>query len=110
MKAVWLTPPWRRTVLALVFAAAGAVLTGFAFWLAWNVLNAPWPTSLAAARLNIIGVSLYAVLGLLGLVLTGLAMTVALRSVSAKFAGIEAGITGGNHDDGPEQPESEEAP
>lgn len=92
------TMQWRRTVLALVFAAAGAVLTGFAAWLAWNVLNAPWPASLDAQRLNIVGVALYATLGLIGLVLTGLGMTVALRQVSAKFAGGELNFSGGVDD------------
>lgn len=104
----WLTPPWRRSIFAIIFGVAGPALTVLAVWLIWNVLNAPWPASLAAARLNIIGIALYATLGLLGLVLTGLAMTVALRSVSARFAGAEATIAGGNHDDGPERPEQEQ--
>ncbi len=90
-----LHPNWRRTVLALVFAASGAALTLVAVWLAWNVLNAPWPDALAAARLRIIGVSLYAVLALLALVLTGLAMNVALRQVSAKFMGADFSASGG---------------
>lgn len=85
----WLDPQWRRTVLALVFAGAGVALTLFSVWLAWNVLNAGWPESLAGARLRIIGGSLYAALGLIGLVLTGLSMTVALRQVSAKFMGAD---------------------
>jgi hypothetical protein len=98
MTAAWLTPSWRRSVLALVFAGAGGVLTLFSLWLAWQVLNAPWPISLAAARLRIIGVALYAVLGLLGLVLTGLSMTVALRQVSARFMGADFSASGGNGD------------
>ena len=69
---LWLRPDWRRTMLALVFAGAGVALTALSTWLAWNVLNAPWPASLAAARLNIVGAALYATLGLIGLVLTGL--------------------------------------
>jgi ABC-type multidrug transport system fused ATPase/permease subunit len=94
--SVWLDPQWRRTVLALVFAAAGGVLTLFALWLAWNVLNAPWPASLAAARLQLVGGALYAVLALIGLVLTGLSMTVALRQVSARFMGADFSATGGD--------------
>ena len=94
---VWVSPHWRRSVLALVFAAAGGVLTAVSVWLAWNVLNAPWPQTLAGARLNIIGVALYATLGLLGLVLTGLAMTVALRQVSARFMGADFSASGGDH-------------
>lgn len=94
-----LHPNWRRTVLALVFAGAGVALTGLAVWLAWNVLNAPWPDSLAAARLRIIGVSLYGTLGLLGLVLTGLAMNVALRQVSASFMGADFSASGGGASD-----------
>ncbi len=85
---------WRRTVLALVFAGSGLALTVMAVWLAWNVLNAPWPAALAAARLRIIGAALYAVLALLGLVLTGLAMTVALRQVSARFMGADFSASG----------------
>lgn len=81
-------------MLALVFAASGLALTALAVWLAWNVLNSPWPEALAAARLRIIGVSLYAVLALLGLVLTGLAMTVALRQVSARFMGADFSASG----------------
>jgi hypothetical protein len=96
MMEKWLSPQWRRTVLALVFAAAGGVLTLFSVWLAWNVLHAPWPASLAGARLQIIGVALYAVLGLLGLVLTGLSMTVALRQVSARFMGADFSASGGD--------------
>lgn len=95
MAGTWLDPQWRRTVLALVFAGAGGVLTLFALWLAWQVLNAPWPASLAAARLHIIGISLYAILGLMGLVLTGLSMTVALRQVSARFMGADFSASGG---------------
>jgi ABC-type multidrug transport system fused ATPase/permease subunit len=98
MTPLWHTPDWRRSVLALVFAAAGAVLTALSVWLAWNVLNAPWPQTLAGARLNIVGVALYASLGLLGLVLTGLAMTVALRQVSARFMGADFSASGGDHD------------
>jgi hypothetical protein len=94
---VWILPNWRRSVLALTFAAAGAVLTLLSVWLAWNVLHAPWPQALAGARLNIIGVALYAVLFLLGLVLTGLAMTVALRQVSARFMGADFSASGGDH-------------
>jgi hypothetical protein len=95
---LWVTPAWRRSVLALVFAGAGGVLTTFAFWLAWNVLEAPWPPSLAGQRLTIVGISLYIVLGLLGLVLTGLAMTVALRQVSGKFMGSEFSASGSSDD------------
>ncbi len=91
-----LDPDWRRTVLALAFAAAGAVLTLFSAWLAWNVLHAPWPLALAPARLNIIGTALLATLGLLGLVLAGLSMTVALRQVSARFLGGEVSASGGD--------------
>jgi hypothetical protein len=94
-----LDPNWRRTVLALVFAGAGAALTLLAVWLAWNVLNAPWPAGLAAARLRIIGVSLYATLGLMGLVLTGLAINVALRQVSARFMGADFSASGGGSDE-----------
>jgi multisubunit Na+/H+ antiporter MnhB subunit len=94
--ASWRDPQWRRTVLALVFAGAGGVLTLFALWLAWHVLNAPWPATLAPARLRVIGVALYAVLGLIGLVLTGLSMTVALRQVSAKFMGADFSASGGD--------------
>jgi ABC-type multidrug transport system fused ATPase/permease subunit len=100
----WLSPDWRRSVLALVFAGAGGILTGLSVWLAWNVLNAPWPQTLAAARLNIIGMALYATLGLLGLVLTGLAMTVALRQVSARFMGADFSASGGDHNGGAEVP------
>jgi ABC-type multidrug transport system fused ATPase/permease subunit len=96
MMEKWLSPQWRRTVLALVFAASGAVLTLFSVWLTWNVLNASWPASLAGVRLQIIGVALYAVLGLLGLVLTGLSMTVALRQVSARFMGADFSASGGD--------------
>ena len=96
----WFSPHWRRSVLAVVFGAAGGVLTGMAVWLAWNVLYAPWPQTLAGARLNIIGVALYASLGLLGLVLTGLAMTVALRQVSARFMGADFSASGGDHGEG----------
>lgn len=95
-----LHPNWRRTVLALVFAASGGALTLVAVWLAWNVLNAPWPDVLAAARLRIIGASLSAVLALLGLVLTGLAMNVALRQVSARFMGADFSASGGGEDTG----------
>ena len=92
--SAFLDPQWRRTVLALVFAGAGTVLTVVAVWLAWQVLNAPWPRSLAGARLQIIGGALYSVLGLLGLVLTGLSMTVALRQLSARFIGADFSATG----------------
>ncbi|MFZ4690841.1 MAG: hypothetical protein ACOYLS_16535 [Polymorphobacter sp.] len=95
--ANWLDPQWRRTVLALVFAGAGGVMTLFSAWLAWNVLAAPWPAALAGARLHIIGMALYAVLGLLGLVLTGLSMTVALRQVSARFMGADFSASAGDN-------------
>ena len=96
MNGGWLDPQWRRTVLALAFAGAGGVLTVVSLWLAWNVLNAAWPASLATARLNIIGWALYASLGLLGVVLTGLSMTVALRQVSARFMGADFSASGGD--------------
>lgn len=92
----WLRPDWRRSVLALVFAGAGIALTGVAVGLAAAVLQPFWPAGLAAARLRIIGVALYAVLGLVGLVLTGLAMTVALRQVSARFMGADFSASGGD--------------
>ena len=82
--------------MALAFTAAGMVLTLFAVWLVWGVLHEPWPVTLAGQRLTIIGISLYIVLGLLGLVLTGLSMTVALRQVSGKFAGGEFSMSGGD--------------
>jgi hypothetical protein len=97
MMPLWFSPHWRRSVLAVAFGTAGGVLTAMSVWLAWNVLNAPWPQALAGARLNIIGVALYASLGLLGLVLTGLAMTVALRQVSARFMGADFSASGGDH-------------
>lgn len=93
----WLSPDWRRTLLALVFAGAGIALTIVSVWLAWNVLRAPWPATLAAARLNIIGGALYATLALIALVLTGLSMTVALRQVSARFMGADFSASGGDH-------------
>ena len=91
-----LDPQWRRTVLALVFAVSGPALTGVAVWLASNVLDAAWPAGLAAARLRIIGTALYATLALVGLVLTGLSMTVALRQFSARFMGADLSATGGD--------------
>lgn len=100
MPQAWLHPHWRRTVLALAFAAAGGVLTLFSVWLVWNILHAPWPAGLAGARLNIIGAALYAVLGLMGLVLTGLSMTVALRQVSARFMGADFSARGGEAEKG----------
>jgi hypothetical protein len=105
-----LDPNWRRTVLALVFAGAGVALTLLAVWLAWNVLNAPWPAGLAAARLRIIGVSLYATLGLMGLVLTGLAMNVALRQVSARFMGADFSASGGGSDSCAHEPAPQRRP
>jgi uncharacterized membrane protein len=89
------SPDWRRTILALVFAASGMALTLVALWLAHAVLSLPWPDALAAARLRIAGNALYATLGLIGLVLTGLAMTVALRQVSARFMGVGLSASGG---------------
>jgi hypothetical protein len=97
MMPIWLSPHWRRSVLALVFAGAGGVLTVLSAWLVWNVLHAPWPSSLAGARLHLIGGALYATLALLALVLTGLAMTVALRQVSARFMGADFSASGGEH-------------
>jgi len=82
-------------MLALVFAVAGAVLTGQSLWLANDVLADPWPAALAAARLRIIGGALYASLALTGLVLTGLSMAVALRQVSARFRGADFSAAGG---------------
>jgi len=90
-----LNPQWRRTILALVFAGAGPALTAVAVWLAWNILGAAWPAGLAAARLRIVGAALYATLGLVGLVLTGLSMTVALRQFSARFMGADVSASGG---------------
>lgn len=94
-------PNWRRAVLALAFAGAGLALTLLSAWLAWHVLNAPWPAALAGARLRIIGGALYAVLGLLGLVLTGLSMTVALRQVSARFMGADFSASASDGDSAP---------
>jgi hypothetical protein len=65
------------------------------------VLNAAWPAALAASRLRIIGGALYATLALLGLVLTGLSMTVALRQVSARFMGVDFSAAGGEGDKQP---------
>ncbi len=85
-------------MLALVFAGAGLALTLFALVLVWQVMRPPWPGELAAARLHIIGVALYAVLALLGLVLTGLSMTVALRQVSARFMGADFSASAGERE------------
>lgn len=91
-----LDPNWRRTVLALVFAAAGAMLILMALWLVHHVLADSWPPALAGRRLTIVGNALYATLALLALVLASLGMTVALRQVSAKFAGSELSMSGGS--------------
>ena len=88
-------PNWRRTVLALAFAASGVPLLTLAIWLAAAVRAAGWPASLAVERLHILGTALYAVLALLALVLTGLSFSVALRQVSARFAGGEISARGG---------------
>lgn len=90
-----LDPHWRRTVLALAFAASGGGLAIVAVWLAWNVIHAPWPMTLAGERLRIIGTALFASQGLVGLVLTGLSMSVALRQVSARFMGGEVSASSG---------------
>lgn len=95
-----LDPNFRRTILAITFAGAGGVLTLMALWLAAQILKGPWPPALAPQRLTIIGTALYAVLALLGLVLTGLSMTVALRQVSARFLGADFSAAGG--DGGPQ--------
>lgn len=93
--SMWRDPNWRRTILALVFAGAGIALTLVSVWLAWSILNGPWQTALATARLHIIGFALYATQALIGLVLTGLSMTVALRQVSARFMGADFSASGG---------------
>ena len=103
-----LDPAWRRTVLALVFAGAGAALTLFAAWQVWIVWRGTWPAAAWGVRLNILGTSLYIVLALLGLVLTGLAMTVALRQVSGKFAGGEFSLSGGGDGSAPNQEKGNE--
>lgn len=89
------TPDWRRAVLAMVFAGAGMALTVLAVWQVWIVWEGPWPREAWQARLNIMGASLYASQALLGIVLIGLSMTVALRQVSGKFMGGEFSATGG---------------
>ena len=91
----WRDPNWRRTILALVFAGAGIALTLVSVWLAWNVINGTWPTALAAARLRIVGIALFATQSLIALVLTGLSMAVALRQVSARFMGADFSASGG---------------
>ena len=96
--ALNLNPNWRRTVLALAFAGAGIALTAVAIWLAARILDDDWPGTLAASRLNITGNALMVVLALIGLVLTGLGMSVALRQVSAKFLGADFTATGGAED------------
>ena len=88
-------PNWRRTVLALAFAASGVPLLMLAIWLAAAVRAAGWPADLAVLRLHILGTALYAVLALLALVLTGLSFSIALRQVSARFAGGEISAQGG---------------
>lgn len=92
--SMWRDPNWRRTMLALVFAGAGIALTLVSVWLVWNVLNNPWPASLAAARLQIVGTALVATQALVGLVLTGLSMSVAMRQVSAQFMGADFSASG----------------
>ena len=95
-------PNWRRAVLALLFGGSGISLSLMALWLVWNVLHGPWPEALAGQRLRLIGGALYATMALLGLVLTGLAMTVALRQVSARFMGADFSASGnGNDGQGP---------
>ncbi len=96
--ALNLNPNWRRTVLALAFAGAGIALTAMAIWLASRILSNDWPAYLAADRLSIAGNALMAVLALIGLVLTGLGMTVALRQVSAKFLWADFTASGGADD------------
>jgi hypothetical protein len=93
--SMWRDPNWRRTMLALVFAGAGIALTLVSVWVVWNVLHGPWPTSLAAARLRIVGTALFATQALIALVLTGLSMTVAMRQVSARFMGADFSASGG---------------
>ena len=95
-----LDPQFRRTVQALAFTGAGMALLAFAGWQVGIVWQGEWPAAAWAQRLTIIGVSLYIVLGLLGLVLTGLSMTVALRQVSGKFMGGEFSASGGGDDAG----------
>ncbi len=90
-----LTPPWRRTVMAMAFTFSGAALTAFAVWLVWIVWRGGWPVALAGQQLQALAYALFGVLALLGLVLAGLAMTVSLRSASAKFLTGELSMTGG---------------
>ncbi len=94
--AQFLDPQWRRTVLALIFGAAGPVLCGFAIALVARIDRGDWPTTLAATRLQLLGGALYATLGLLAIVVAGLAMTVALRQVSARFLGADFAASGGD--------------
>lgn len=90
-----LDPQWRRTLLAIVFAGAGPALAGLAVALIARIDGDGWPVQVAATRLQILGGALYATLGLLAIVVTGLAMTVALRQVSARFLGADFAASGG---------------
>lgn len=88
-------PNWRRTILALAFVGAGMAMTLLAIGLVMAVLADRWPADLARLRLAIIGHALYAALTLIGLVLVGLGMSVALRQVSARFLGADFTASGG---------------
>lgn len=91
---------WRPWLYAVAWLAGGVALTGLSVWLIWLVRYG-WPAGTEETRLGILGVALYMTLTGPLLVMIGLGLRNAIRTLkgSAGVASLE--ISGHDHDPPP---------
>jgi hypothetical protein len=91
-------PDWRPWIYAVAWLSGGVVLTGLSLWLILLV-RYDWPQGTEEQRLGILGVALYMTLTGPLLVMIGLGLRNAIRTLkgSAGVASLE--ISGHDHDD-----------
>lgn len=98
----WPPRDW-RAILALAASVAGAaVLTLFAAWLVNIIWRGGWH-GLEQQRLDALAKALFAVLGILGIVLVSLGLAINKRSVKGSMLGASFEAEGGDDDPAPPQ-------
>ena len=86
------TPEWRAWIYMVAWLGSGIAAYALAIWLI-VLVRYGWPAATASQRLDIIGNTLFGVIGIVALVALGLTMRNAIRSIKGTAGGASIDVT-----------------
>jgi hypothetical protein len=91
---------WRAWIYGAAWLTGGIALTGLSIWMV-SLIRYDWPRGTELKRLDILGIALYMLLTGPLLVMIGLGLRNAIRTIKGTAAGASLEVSGHETDDAP---------